>query len=121
MVRWTPPPSNQITRSWFTSLFGAALITLAISVLVLVAWQTQELLYASLSTDYVPMTMFSAISILLLSVTMFLRVHSPLAGASRPASISHRSSLVLFMSCWVLIEPSLGTGLNLEELPVPQP
>lgn len=94
--------------------FVAAIVTLAISVLVIIAWQTHELLYASLSADYVPMTMFCAISILMLSATLFLRVHFPLARVSNLACIAI-ASLVITMSVWVLLDPLLGTDIDLED------
>lgn len=91
----------------------AALIV--ISLVVAGAWWSDNLIFASVDTAYVPMTMSVAFAVLFLSSALLIRQHRPEARGIRNVPLIV-ALIVLVVACWVLVDFRLNTGVDLDKL-----
>ena len=93
--------------------FTLSATCLVISILVLMGWLTNNLVLASVSVDYVPMTMSIAISMFLLSIGVFIRVHLRLNCCPKVIPFLLASTVLVIM-VWVLLDPVIPADLDIE-------
>lgn len=93
--------------------FTLSATCLVVCILVLVGWMTNNLALASVSVDYVPMTMSVAISMLLLSIGVFIRVHLRMDCCPKVIPLILASAVLIIM-VWVLLDPIIPKSLDLE-------
>ena len=86
-----------------------------IALVVILAWWTDNIALASVSTQYVPMTLSVALSVLLLAVAAIIRARLGLRRESNwlPSVLG---VVVLIMSSWVLIEFATGRDSSVDSL-----
>ena len=93
--------------------FSLSATCLIICIVVLIGWMTNNLILASVSENYVPMTMTVAISLLLLSIGVFIRVHIRLECCPKVIPLV-LASTVLILMVWVLLDPIIANSLDIE-------
>jgi signal transduction histidine kinase len=92
-----------------------AVALIGISLVVVGAWWSDNLILASVDTTYVPMTMSVALAVLFLSSALLIRQHRPEAIGIRNVPLIV-ALMVLVVACWVLVDFRLNTGVDLDKL-----
>jgi signal transduction histidine kinase len=99
-----------LRTSTYTSLIAAI-----VALVVIAAWWSNRIVLASVTSDYVPMTLSVALSVLLLAGAILLKARLP--ATSRIGEMpTMMAILVLLLSCFVLLEFASGTEFSIDKL-----
>jgi len=105
------PPQPTMTKVYYVA--SAAAVT--VGLVALAAWWSRNLIFASVSPDYVPMTLSIALSVVLLACALLLRTDS-LRTPWHDKIPTALATAVLMISCWVVFEFAFNTGFDIDRL-----
>jgi signal transduction histidine kinase len=94
---------------------SAALIAALIALVVIAAWWSGRIVLASVTSNYVPMTLSVALSVLLLASAILLRERLPATSWTGKVP-TVMAILVLLLSCLVLFEFATDTNFSIDSL-----
>jgi signal transduction histidine kinase len=91
------------------------MIAAVVALVVIAAWWSGRIVLASMTSNYVPMTLSVALSVLLLAGAILLRSRLPVTSWTGKIP-TVMAILVMLLSCWVLLEFAAGTEFSIDRL-----
>lgn len=95
--------------------YASSASCVAISAIVMMAWHWDVIVVASVSADYVPMTLGVAVMVLLLSLSLLIMVRFEDVAYSRIARAALAGASLL-LALTVLLQPVLHTNFDIEAI-----
>jgi signal transduction histidine kinase len=113
-ISMSPPtsPQHPVLLRISTS---TSIIAVVVAMVVIAAWWSGRIVFASVTSGYVPMTLSVALSVLLLSGAILMRTRLAVTSWTGWMPMA-MAILVMILSFWVLLEFAAHTGFSIDRL-----